>query len=145
MDDKKNALLKKYRRRQLLIRMLPFAALLILLIVFCGVVQSRGYRLPMYLKIVFNESVVLSIVATGATFIYTLGSFDISLGASTLFSATVGVMAYNATGSFPLMLLVIFAVRAMLKSRRRGGCSGCGGCGSCSACHGCDSAHRDGQ
>ena len=109
MDDKKNALLKKYRRRQLLIRMLPFAALLILLIVFCGVVQSRGYRLPMYLKIVFNESVVLSIVATGATFIYTLGSFDISLGASTLFSATVGVMAYNATGSFPLMLLVIFA------------------------------------
>ena len=39
MDDKKNALLKKYRRRQLLIRMLPFAALLILLIVFCGVVM----------------------------------------------------------------------------------------------------------
>lgn len=71
-------------------------------------VQSKGYRLDMYLRILFNEGVVLAIVATGAVFIYTLGSFDISLGASTLFSATLGVMVYNATESFPLMLLVIF-------------------------------------
>jgi len=39
-----------------------------------------------------------------------LGSFDISLGASTLFSATMGVMTYNATGSFALMIVVIFGV-----------------------------------
>ena len=44
----------------------------------------------MYIKIIFNEGIVLSIVATGAIFIYTLGSFDISLGAATLFSATLG-------------------------------------------------------
>ena len=42
----------------------------------------------MYIKIVFNEGIVLSIVATGAIFIYTLGSFDISLGAATLFAAS---------------------------------------------------------
>ncbi len=73
-------------------------------------VTGKGYRLDMYLKIIFNEGVVLAVVATGATFIYTLGSFDISLGASTLFSATLGVMTYNATGSLPLMLLVIMGV-----------------------------------
>ena len=78
---------KKTNKIQRLISLLPLAALLILLGVFCLVVNVNGYRLDMYLKIVFNEAVVLAIVATGATFIYTLGTFDISLGASTLFAA----------------------------------------------------------
>ncbi len=108
--DSKTALLKKYKRRQRLVTVLPFVALAVLFAVLCLTVQAKGYRLPMYLKILLNEGVVLAIVATGATFIYTLGSFDISLGASTLFSATVGVMVYNATGNFDLMLLAIFGV-----------------------------------
>ncbi|MBE5919625.1 MAG: inner-membrane translocator [Pseudobutyrivibrio ruminis] len=62
----------------------------------------------MYLKIVFNEAVVLAVVATGAIFIYTLGTFDISLGASTLFAATMGVTVYNRTESLLLMILVLF-------------------------------------
>ena len=108
--DSKTELLKKYKRRQRLVTVLPFVALAVLFAVLCLTVQAKGYRLPMYLKILLNEGVVLAIVATGATFIYTLGSFDISLGASTLFSATVGVMVYNATGNFGLMLLAIFGV-----------------------------------
>lgn len=110
MENQKNALLARYKRRQMILTLLPLAALAVLFGVLCATVQSKGYRLDMYLKIIFNESVVLAVVATGATFIYTLGSFDISLGASTLFSAACGVMAYNATGSMAVMLLVIFAV-----------------------------------
>ena len=90
-----------------LISLLPALALGVLLIALCAVVSAKGYRLDMYLNIVFNEGVVLAVVATGAVFIYSLGSFDISLGASTLFSATMGVMAYNATGSTAVMLLAI--------------------------------------
>ncbi len=105
-----SSILRKYKKRQLLISLLPFAALAALFLVLCLTVQSKGYRLDMYLKIIFNEGVVLAVVATGAVFIYSLGSFDISLGASTLFAATMGVMAYNATGSLPLMILVIFGV-----------------------------------
>ena len=93
--------------KQRLILMLPVLALGLLLIALCAVVSAKGYRLDMYLNIVFNEGVVLAVVATGAVFIYSLGSFDISLGASTLFSATMGVMAYNATGSTAVMLLAI--------------------------------------
>ncbi len=100
----------KYKLRQLAVRILPFAALLLLFGALCLTVTLKDYRLDMYLKIVFNEGVVLAVVATGAIFIYTLGSFDISLGAATLFSAACGVMTYNATGSFLLMLLVIFGV-----------------------------------
>lgn len=101
---------KKYLIRQRMVEILPLAALLVLFALFCLTIQIKGYRLDMYLKIIFNEGVVLALVATGAVFIYTLGSFDISLGASTLFSATLGVMTYNATGSLALMLLVIFGV-----------------------------------
>ncbi len=106
----KEALLVSYKRRQLLIATLPAVALVLLFALLCGMVNAMGYRLDIYLKKILNESVVLAVIATGAIFIYSLGSFDISLGASTLFSATLGVMAYNATESFPLMILVIFAV-----------------------------------
>ena len=105
-----NQIAKRYKTRQRIVDVLPFAALVLLFGVFCAVVQAKGYRLDMYLKIVFNEGIVLAVVATGAVFIYTLGSFDISLGASTLFSATLGGMTYNATQSLALMILVIFGV-----------------------------------
>jgi len=106
----KETVLRTYKRKQLLITLLPAAALLVLFGVFCAMVSSMGFRLDIYLKKVLNEGVVLAVVATGAIFIYSLGSFDISLGASTLFSATLGVMAYNATGSFGVMIAVIFGV-----------------------------------
>jgi len=99
----------KYKIQQIIIKLLPLGALVILFAVFCSVIGVKGYRLDMYLKIVFNEGVVLAVVATGAIFIYTLGTFDISLGAATLFAATMGVTVYNATQSLPLMVLVIFA------------------------------------
>lgn len=95
------------KNKKMMISALPFVALVVLLAVFCGIVSSKGYRLDMYIKIVFNEGIVLSIVATGAIFIYTLGSFDISLGAATLFAATLGVLIYNATENFALMIIVI--------------------------------------
>ena len=95
------------KNKKMMISALPFVALVVLLAVFCGIVSSKGYRLDMYIKIIFNEGIVLSIVATGAIFIYTLGSFDISLGAATLFAATLGVLTYNATENFALMIIVI--------------------------------------
>ncbi len=107
IKEKKSGL-DKYKIQQIIITLLPLGALVILFGVFCGVIGAKGYRLDMYLKIVFNEGVVLAVVATGAIFIYTLGTFDISLGAATLFAATMGVTAYNATQSLPLMVLVIF-------------------------------------
>jgi len=106
----KDAVLKTYKLKQLLITLLPAVALVVLFAVFCSLVNSMGYRLDIYMKKILNESVVLAVIATGAIFIYSLGSFDISLGASTLFSATLGVMAYNATESFAVMILVIFGV-----------------------------------
>lgn len=105
-----NKSLKKSRIARLLINVLPVIALAVLFAVFVSLVQAKGYKLVKYLEIVFNQGVVLAVVATGAIFIYALGSFDISLGASTLLSAALGVMAYNKTESVAVMLIVIFAV-----------------------------------
>ncbi len=100
----------RYNLVKLLTTILPLVSLLILFSVFCLVVTIKGYRLGRYIEIVFNQGLVLAVVATGSIFIYTLGSFDISLGASTLFSATCGVMVYNSTNSLALMILTIFGV-----------------------------------
>ena len=102
--------LSGYEFGQRMIVILPFLALAVLFVLFCIIVNVKGYRLDIYLKTIFNQGVVLAVVATGAIFIYTLGSFDISLGAETLFAATAGVLTYNATESFPLMILAIFGV-----------------------------------
>lgn len=110
MENERKALLAKYQRQQRILTLLPIVALIVLFGALCAVILTKGYRLDMYLKIIFNEGVVLAVVATGATFIYTLGSFDISLGASTLFSAVLGIMTYNKTESLGLMLLVILGV-----------------------------------
>ena len=102
--------IKRHKIKNIIITLLPLVALGILFAALCIVVGIKEYRLNRYIEIVFNQGLVLAVVATGAIFIYTLGSFDISLGASTLFSATLGVMVYNSTQSLFLMILVIFAV-----------------------------------
>nr|MCR5397330.1 inner-membrane translocator [Lachnospiraceae bacterium] len=105
-EEKKFKILKLM---QTIIGLLPMIALVVLFFVFIGVVQSAGYRLDMYLQIVFNEGVVLAVVATGAVFIYTLGTCGISLGAATVVAATIGVTVYNRTENFLLMMVAIFA------------------------------------
>lgn len=105
--------INKFRIQELIITLMPFVALVSLFAIFCAVVTAKDYMLSLYLKIIFNEGVVLTVVATGAIFIYALGSFDISLGASTLLSATLGVMTYNATGSVVLMILAIFSTSVL--------------------------------
>ena len=39
------------KSKKIMIGALPFAALIVLFAVFCGIVSSKGYRLDMYIKI----------------------------------------------------------------------------------------------
>ena len=84
--------------------------LLVLIAAYYIVGAVRDANVAYGLKAVINQSVVVALVATGAVFIYTLGSFDISLGAATGVSALLGAMAYNATGSLIIMFLVCLGV-----------------------------------
>ena len=84
--------------------------LLVLIAAYYTVGAVRDANVAYGLKAIVNQSVVVALVATGAVFIYTLGSFDISLGAATGVSALLGAMAYNATGSLVVMFLVCLGV-----------------------------------
>ena len=102
--------LDKYKVRKILINLLPIVALAALFTVYMILLNVNDYNISMNLKTILNESIVLVFAATGAIFIFTLGQFDISLGANTLFSAVIGTLAYRATGSIFVLFLVCIAV-----------------------------------
>lgn len=109
-EQNKNKALNLYKVKNLAVTLLPLVALVVLLGIYVGIVLGRGYNLERNLTTIINQSIVLVLVATGAIFIFTLGSFDISLGASTLFSSTIGIIAFNATGSLPVLFLTCIGV-----------------------------------
>ena len=88
--------------------------LLVLIAAYYTVGMIRDANVAYGLKAVVNQSIVVALVATGAVFIYTLGSFDISLGAATGVSALLGAMSYNATGSLFVMFLVCVGVALII-------------------------------
>ena len=101
---------KKQKVKNIIITLLPIAALVVLFAVYVAIILANDYNLAINLETIVNQAIVLVLVATGAIFIFTLGSFDISLGASTLFSAMVGIVVFNATGSLLLLFLTCIAV-----------------------------------
>lgn len=99
---------KKRLNRKKIFESAPFIGLIGLFIAYFSV---TGGNISFYnLEILINQSVILTVVAIGAVFIFSLGSFDISLGASMAVSGMLGVMVFNETESFGLMFLsCIFA------------------------------------
>lgn len=92
----------------------PLLGLAVLLAAFVLIGTFKDINIPYGLNAVINQSVIVAVVATGAVFIYTLGSFDISLGASVAVSALLGGMVYLKTGSIPLMFAVCIAVAVLV-------------------------------
>lgn len=104
-DARKKELIKRW-----VINLMPIVALGILFAVYMILLIVNDYKISMSLTAFINQAIIIAFVATGALFIFTLGSFDISLGASTLFSATIGVMVYISTGSVFAMFIVCILV-----------------------------------
>ena len=93
---------KKKRQSGLSGKLLNFApviGLAVMAAVFLAIASAKDVNLSYSFKNILNQSIITMVVATGAIYIYTLGSFDISLGASMCVSALIGAMAYNRTES----------------------------------------------
>lgn len=102
--------MKKFDLKKQILNLASLMGLLILFAVFLIIGTSKDINVSYGMRSIVNQSVIVATVATGAIFIYTLGSFDISLGASVAVSALLGGMAYNATGNLFIMLLVNIGV-----------------------------------
>lgn len=98
--------MKEINIKKQILNLAPVFGLIILFITFYGVGTAKDINVAYGMKAIINQSVVVAIVATGAVFIYTLGSFDISLGASVAVSALVGGIVYNTTNNLLLMFLI---------------------------------------
>lgn len=92
----------------------PLLGLLLLITVYFVLGSIKDYNISYGLKTIMNQSVVVAVVATGAVFIYSLGSFDISLGASVTVSSLLGGMVYNATESLLFMFLTCIGVAVII-------------------------------
>lgn len=102
--------MKSYRIKKGIMNLTPLFGLIALFAAFLVIGAIQDINITYGLKSIINQSVVVAVVATGAIFIYTLGSFDISLGASAAVSALIGGMVYNRTESLLMMMLVCIGV-----------------------------------
>lgn len=110
----KEILLKKELRRQRILSLTPLLGLAVLFLAFVVLGIRQDLNIPYSMKNIVNQSVVVAVIATGAVFIYTLGSFDISLGASCCVSALLGGMVHKATGSVFLMFLTCIGAAVLI-------------------------------
>jgi ribose transport system permease protein len=63
-----------------------------------------------HIQTIINQAAVMAVMSTGAVFIFSLGSFDISLGMGAGVSVCLGIMAYNAGAGVLAMFMVCLAV-----------------------------------
>lgn len=90
----------------------PLVGLALLIVLY--LIQMDGAVTSYNLKILLNQVVITAVIATGAIFIFSIGAFDISLGAATAVSAMAGATIYNATGSLALMFVACVVVGVVI-------------------------------
>ena len=106
--------MNKSKLKNYMMNLTPLFGLAALFAAFLILGTIRDINISYGLKSIINQSVVVAVVATGAVFIYTLGSFDISLGASASVSALIGGMVYNRTESVLVMAAVCVGIAVLI-------------------------------
>ena len=98
------------------INFIPLVGLVLVAVMYFISVAVTGYKLEIQIEMILNRILLVAFVATGASFIFTIGSFDLSLGANMLLSAVLGALVYRATTSLWLMaiLCILIAVGVSL-------------------------------
>lgn len=97
--------LRKFAESRLFAQLLPIVFLVVLAICFSIATHGR-FSKPTSLKIILDQALIVGTVSTGAAFIFASGNVNLAMGATSVLTATIAGMVYNATGSFPVMVIV---------------------------------------
>ncbi|MFA6755526.1 MAG: ABC transporter permease [Bacilli bacterium] len=109
-ETKKQNTYKKFKRNQIITNLLPFAGLIVIFIAYTIVCFINDYSYVDYLWATFDRGVYVALMAIGASFLFTLGQFDLSLGSAMGISAACGLLVYMSTGNIVLSAVVcVFA------------------------------------
>lgn len=121
-EKKKGGSVRRVLESRLFSQLMPIVLLLFLGVVF-NIATAGRFAAITSLKIVVEQALIVGTVATGAAFIFATGNVSLSMGATTVLTATLSGMAYNATGSVPVMIvsaivigMFIMAVSALLST-----------------------------
>ena len=90
-------------------QILPLFGLVAAVIIFT-VITKGAFLATSNLKLLLNQSLTLILTATGAAFIYSHGSIDVSLANACMLGCIAAVNVANATGSILLSAIVCVAV-----------------------------------
>lgn len=105
---------RRERRVRLLTRWIPAGACAALAGLYLLCATVRGFDLRIGLEVVVANASLVALVATGATFIFSCGSFDLSLGSNMLVSALVGVLLGRASGRMEAVVLGCLGTAVLL-------------------------------
>lgn len=83
----------------------PLSMLVVVFLLFTAL-TGGGFLRKTVLMGIFNQSLIVGTMATAVCFIYTTGNIDFSVGAVMGLACTIGALAYQATGSMTVMLIV---------------------------------------
>ncbi len=95
---------------------IPPAACLVLALFYLVAAARHGFDLGIGLSVVVSNAVPVALLATGATFIFTCGSFDLSLGSNMLVSALLGALAAEAGGGLLGLCAVAIGCAVLLST-----------------------------
>lgn len=109
-----SALRKKAIIKQRIISIVPLIACVVLAALYLIFASIKGYNLSLGFQTIISDATLVALVATGATFIFTSGSFDLSLGSNMLVSALLGGLVGSATNSLLLMLITSIGCAILL-------------------------------
>lgn len=104
---------RKIIESRLFSQLMPVILLLALVALFANLTKG-SFVSAKSIKIIVEQALIVGTVATGAAFIFASGNVNLAMGATTVLTATLAGMIYNATGSVPLMILAAIAVAVVI-------------------------------
>jgi ribose transport system permease protein len=105
-EEKKAKTLKAFTRQKLIGSFLPFVGLIVLFVLYSVIIINEGYLYEDAIWATFDRGVYIAIMAIGASFLFTLGQFDLSLGSAMGLSAAAALLVYRGTGNIGLTIVV---------------------------------------
>ena len=99
---------------QRIVSMIPLFACILLGGMYIISALANGYDLRIGFEVIISNATLVGLVATGATYIFASGSFDLSLGSNMLLSAIIGGAVGIQTGSIWAMVLTYITITITL-------------------------------
>lgn len=112
-EKKKKEIFASFKDAQYLSLVFSLAVLVVCFGFFAILTEGRFLRSSVIVGIL-SQTVIIGTCATGISFIYSNGNLDISIGGIIALAGTLGVLAYQASGSGVMFVMVTMVVSLLL-------------------------------